>query len=113
LWLYSNANLETYGQNLIVSGGRSLILKNGPYGIVCVGEAVADNRVVINSDLTSYTYSKSYIDNNFASDSHTHGNYYVKSGNSSSTEIELYYNADLFSFEVYINGSFVGYVDVV
>jgi phage minor structural protein len=116
LTIYSNANLGTYGQDLVVSGGKSLILKNGPYGIVCVGSATANNTVVVQSVLESYvagyTYSKSYIDNNFASDSHTHGNYYIRSGNSSSTEIELLYNAELSSFEVYIEGSFAGYISI-
>lgn len=64
LSLYSNANLGTYGQDLIVSGGRSLILKSGDYGIVCVGSATADNTVVVYGDLDNYA-TKRWVEENF------------------------------------------------
>jgi phage minor structural protein len=63
LYLYSNANLGTYGQDLILSGGKSLILQSGDYGIVCVGSAIADNTVVVQSDLDNYATQQWVIDN--------------------------------------------------
>jgi phage minor structural protein len=65
LYLYSSANLGTMGQDLILSGGRSLILKSGPYGIVCVGSALVDNTVVVYSDLESYA-TRQWVEENFA-----------------------------------------------
>jgi len=65
LWLYSNANLGSYGQDLIVSGGRSLILQSGTYGIVCVGSAHYSNAVVVYSDLDSYA-TRRWVEENFA-----------------------------------------------
>jgi hypothetical protein len=118
LWLYSNANLGTYGQNLIVSGGRSLILKSGDFGLVCVGDDIADNRVVVASEIEGFltsgdVYSKSYIDSNFASISHTHGNSYVKTGGSQNLKLQAFEGAETNYVEVYLGSTYLGKVDLI
>jgi hypothetical protein len=117
LTIYSNANLGTYGQDLILSGGRNLILKEGDYGIVCVGSATASNRVVVEDDLSGYlqsgdVYSKSYIDSNFADISHTHGNTYVKTMSSQNLKLQAFDGAEVNYVEVWLGSTYLGQIDL-
>jgi hypothetical protein len=88
LYLYSSANLGTYGQDLILSGGKSLILQSGDYGIVCVNSATAGNTVVIQSDLDNYALA-----------SHTHDSRYCRNMDTANPLRFQIYNGEL---EVYI-----------
>jgi len=119
LTIYSNASVAPYGQDLVLSGGRNLILKSGSYGIVCIGSASASNRVVIDSDLSNYlqsgdVYSKSYIDSNFANIDHTHDTRYLRPYYSSN-KCHIDYSESLGKLYIrpYGSSTAIGYIDII
>jgi phage minor structural protein len=100
LTVYSSANLGTYGQDLVVSGGRSLILKSGTYGIVCVGSAAAENTVVVQSDLSSYALV-----------GHSHSEY-VKTMSSQNLRMQSFQGVTNY-VEIWLGTTYLGKVDLV
>jgi hypothetical protein len=95
--------ISSTGEIRFVSYNNNLILPYNSY----LGTSYDSNQIVTQGDLSGFV-SKSYVDNNFADISHTHGSYYIKSSGSKDVKLQFFEGASENFFEVYVNGTYMG-----